>query len=140
MTFKLTLYRLSSNSSSGPVAPMMISGWPASNAKKIPDADVATNVSDMPIRLSVLSAMSTKRYSLENVHIAWLPLWVHFYTNTSKCKNWSSMHMTLNCSIVSRIHIKHNTWFTFLLPKMWHNKMYNVHPRTGYDSPVGEEV
>jgi hypothetical protein len=36
---------------------MMIRGWPASNAKNIPAADVDTNVSDMPIRLSVLSPM-----------------------------------------------------------------------------------
>ena len=91
---------------------MMISGWPASNAKKIPDADVAINVSDMPIRLSVLSAMHTKRYRLENVHIMWLPLWVYFSTNTSKCKNSSSLYITLNCSTVTRIHIKHKLYAT----------------------------
>jgi hypothetical protein len=34
---------------------MMISGWPASNAKNTPAADVDTSVSDMPIRLLVLS-------------------------------------------------------------------------------------
>jgi hypothetical protein len=60
LEFRLTLYRLSSNSSNGPVAPMMISGWPASNAKKIPATDVDRSVSDMPIRLLVLSP--TKKY------------------------------------------------------------------------------
>ena len=119
---------------------MMISGWPASNAKRIPDADVATNVSDMPIRLSVLSAMHTKRYRLENVLIVWLPLWVHFSTNTSKCKNYSSSHITLNCSTVTRIHIKHQLYAThdlhfWYLKCKWHNKTYKVHPRTGHDSP-----
>jgi hypothetical protein len=46
---------------------MMINGWPASNAKKMPAADVDTSVSDMPIRLLVLSPIKhiVKMYFLE---------------------------------------------------------------------------
>lgn len=54
----LTLYKLSSKRSRGPVVPMMTSGWPESKANNIPATAVDTSVSDIPIRLFVLSATS----------------------------------------------------------------------------------
>lgn len=56
----LTLKRLSSKSRSGPVAPTITSGCPAKSAKTTPAADVATNVSDIPIIFWVLSAVNSR--------------------------------------------------------------------------------
>lgn len=56
LLFVHILYKLSSKSKSGPVVPTTIIGCPDKNANSMPVRAVEISVSDIPIRLEVLSA------------------------------------------------------------------------------------